>query len=333
MHCVISYFLYRSSINIITCQEGHRYKVLLDVDPGIDDAIAIIIAVRSKNIDVIGITTVNGNVGSRIGALNAVKVLRALGRSDIPVIKGATRPLVKRPIHAENIHGKGGLGGMHLELVREARNAVATKNVSDFVEDTLRNYRKHEVSMIATGPLTNIAKLLMERPLFASNIREISIMGGAFGVTNKIFGNITDYAEFNFYSDPEAAKIVMDSTSKLHIKIAGLDVTHNENCVADANFLAKLNNVKTPAARFAASLLNFAVLKHKFFYLHDVFAVAMLERPSVFKFRKGNIDVILNGKMRGHSKFNNEADNSGHLLVAVDIKEDGLKDYILRKVS
>ena len=313
-----------------------NYKVILDVDPGIDDAIAIIIALESVDIDVLGISTVNGNIGSRLGALNTLKILHALGRSDIPVLQGATKPLIKRrTVRPEYFHGKGGLGGLQLELPKN-KKILSKLRLSDFIEYTLKNYRKGEVSIIATGPLTNIAKLFTDDNSSSTlgYLGEISIMGGAFGLDNETFGSFTKYAEFNFYSDPEAAKIVLDENQNLNRKVVGLDITSNPLCAVDPELVRKLTKLKgtTLKTKITASLLGFAVSVRNTCNLHDVFAVAMLEKPSLFKLKKGRIEVILNGTMRGYSKFIEDNASSNAILVAADVNEKEFNNFLFPRL-
>ena len=319
-----------------------NYKVILDMDPGIDDAIAIMIALQSLDIEVLGISTVNGNIGSRLGALNTLKILHALGRSDIPVLQGATKPLIKRRIvRPEYLHGKGGLGGLELELP-EDKKILSKLKLSDFIEYTLKNYRKGEVSIIATGPLTNIAKLFTDdnssssSSSVLSNLGEISIMGGAFGLDNKTFGGFTKYAEFNFYCDPEAAKIVLDQNPNqiLNRRLVGLDVTSNPLCAVGSELVRKIKKIKstTVKTKITASLLGFAVSIRNTCNLHDVFAVAMLEKPSLFKLKKGRIEVILNGTMRGHSKFIEDNASSNAILVAADVNEKEFNNFLFPRL-
>ena len=313
-----------------------HYKVILDMDPGIDDAIAIIIALQSLDIDVLGISTVNGNIGSRLGALNTLKILHALGRSDIPVLQGATKPLIKRrTVRPEYFHGKEGLGGLRLELP-ENKEILSKLTLSDFIEYTLKNYRKGEVSIIATGPLTNIAKLFTEDNSSStlSNLGEISIMGGAFGLDNKTFGSFTKYAEFNFYCDPEAAKIVLEENQNLNRKVVGLDVTSNPLCAVDPELVRKLTKLKstTLKTKITASLLGFAFSVRNTCNLHDVFAVAMLEKPSLFKLKKGRIEIILNGTMRGRSKFIEDNASSNDISVASDVNEKEFNNFLFSRL-
>lgn len=308
------------------------------MDPGIDDAIAIIIALQSVDIEVLGISTVNGNIGSRLGALNTLKILHALGRSDIPVLQGATKPLIKRrTVRSECFHGKGGLGGLRLELP-ENKKMLSKLKLLDFIEHTLKNYKKGEVSIIATGPLTNIAKLFTDdnSSSVLSNLGEISIMGGAFGLDMKTFGSFTKYAEFNFYCDPEAARIVLDQNANqnLYRKVVGLDVTSNPLCAVGPELVRHITKIKstTLKTKITASLLAFAMSVRNTCNLHDVFAVAMLEKPSLFKLKKGRIEVILNGTMRGHSKFVEDNACSNDILVAADVNEKEFKNFLFPRL-
>jgi inosine-uridine nucleoside N-ribohydrolase len=313
-------------------------KVILDVDPGIDDAIAIITALKSNDNDIVGITTVSGNVNSKIGALNARYILNILGRLDIPVIQGVARSIAKKNLSMKikrslvDIHGKGGLAGISIDTFKKESSITKTTTFYDFIESIMQNYRNDEISIIATGPLTNIATAIVDNPSFINRIHEIAIMGGAFGLASETLGNVTRFAEFNFYCDPEAAKIVLNPELNLDIKIVGLDLTQNPKCAINAKFLKRIVNYDNSTARFVAYLLGFAISKSNLFYLHDIFAVMMLQKPSLFKFKRGNIDVILEGIRRGHTKFN-ENKASGNILVAVSVNEQKFKNILLNLLS
>jgi inosine-uridine nucleoside N-ribohydrolase len=312
-------------------------KVILDVDPGIDDAIAIITALKSNDNDIVGITTVSGNVNSKIGALNARYILNILGRLDIPVIQGVARSIAKKNLSMKSkrslvdIHGKGGLAGISIDTFKK-ESSITKTTFYDFMESIMQNYRNDEISIIATGPLTNIATAIVDNPSFINRIHEIAIMGGAFGLASETLGNVTRFAEFNFYCDPEAAKIVLNPELNLDIKIVGLDLTQNPKCAINAKFLKRIVNYDNSTARFVAYLLGFAISKSNLFYLHDIFAVMMLQKPSLFKFKRGNIDVILEGIRRGHTKFN-ENKASGNILVAVSVNEQKFKNILLNLLS
>ena len=290
----------------------------MDVDTGIDDAIAIIMALQSPEIEIIGITTVSGNVTAKAAALNTLGILRKMDKeSKIPVMKGASEPLSKKIVHAEEVHGEKGLGNIMLQC----NPALLQKgNVSDFISETLANYRRGEVALVATGPLTNIARAILEDPEITDSLSRICIMGGAFGLASKVHGNITQYAEFNFYCDPKAAQIVMThaSSGAVRLNIVGLDVT-GKYLMIDDEFVSRLsnrqckkkkkkggnssssNNDKIPT--IVKSLLRYPLTKFGKFDLPDVFAVAMFERPELFRFKRGKIDIVQNGLLWGHSRI------------------------------
>jgi inosine-uridine nucleoside N-ribohydrolase len=287
----------------------------MDVDTGIDDAIAIIMALQSPEIEIIGITTVSGNVTARAAGLNTLGILKVMGKdSKIPVMQGASRPLSKKIVHAEQVHGEKGLGNIMLQC----NPAVLQKgNVSDFISETLANYRRGEVALIATGPLTNVARTILEDPEITDSLSRICIMGGAFGLASKVYGNITQYAEFNFYCDPKAAQIVMThaSSGAVRLNIVGLDLT-DKYLIIDHEFVSRLSsrqckkrkkeggsNSDNKVPTIVKSLLRYPLTKFGKFDLPDVFAVAMFERPELFRFKRGKIDIVQNGLLWGHSRF------------------------------
>ena len=331
----------------------------MDVDPGIDDAIAIVTALSSDEIEVVGIATVYGNVLPRVGMLNTLKVLELMDRMDIPVVIGAKRPLKKGLVPSsirkrrEISHGKWGLGSLHVnspiieESLKKVGNkmnyhdmlttSVNNKNFVGFIDEIINNYRDHEISIVATGPLTNIAQAIRHRPEFIRKIGQLSIMGGAYGLAGNINGNTTDYAEFNFYCDPEAARVVLSSPGlNSKIKVVGLDVTQHPTCRLDKEFINRvrisINEGKSsPTSEFILSLLDFKLSHNTIIHLHDVLAVLLYERPSYFTFRRGNIDITLKGKLRGRSEFIDDK-ISGNVQVAVVVNEYGFKSFLYSRL-
>jgi purine nucleosidase len=287
----------------------------MDVDTGLDDAVAIIMALQSPEIEIIGITTVGGNVTARAAAINTLRILRVMDKeSNIPVVNGTSRPLSKKIVHAEDVHGKKGLGNITLHY---NPSLLQKKDFSGFISEMLGNYKEGEVALVATGPLTNVARLILEDPNTMHLISKICIMGGAYGLASKIYGNITKHAEFNFYCDPKAAQIVMDHaySGEIELNIVGLDVT-DKYLRIDEEFISRLssrnckrrtrehsdNSEKAPV--IVKSLLRYPLTRFGKFDLPDVFAVAMLERPDVFRFTRGKVDVIQDdGIDYGHSRF------------------------------
>ena len=330
----------------------------MDVDPGIDDAIAIITALKSSKIELIGITTVYGNVTPQVGMLNTLKVLESVKRVDIPVILGAQRPLIKDLLSStilkrkEITHGKYGLGNIYSSppITNESfkkgfdkgimsSTIINHKSFAEFVDEIIKHHGDGDISIISTGPLTNIAQAILFRPEFISKIDQISIMGGAYGLGSKIRGNVTRYAEFNFYCDPEAARLVLSShllSSK--IKVVGLDVTQQPSCELNKEFVntirQRLTIRRSPsfsAAELVLSLLDFKLSHNNVFYLHDVLAVLLHEKPSRFSFRRGNVEVTLKGKLRGNSKFIDDR-TSGHIQIATAIKNDEFPSFLCSRL-
>jgi inosine-uridine nucleoside N-ribohydrolase len=319
-------------------------KVILDVDPGIDDAIAIVTALRSHKIELIGIATVYGNVTPQIGLLNTLKVLESMNRTDIPVILGAQKPLIKDLLpktivkRKEKSHGKYGLGNLYpcqsnineslkKEISKENRRSKIINYISfvEFVNEIIKYSRDGDISIISTGPLTNIAQAILYKPEFIPKINQISIMGGAYGLGSKIRGNITNYAEFNFYCDPDAARVVLRSPSlNSKIKVVGLDVTQHPSCELNREFVKtvrhNLSLKKSSLGKLILSLLDFKLSHNSIFYLHDVLAVLIHEKPSHFFFRRGNIEITLGGKSRGHSEFVDDK-TSGNVQVTKALRK------------
>ena len=261
-------------------------KVILDCDPGHDDAMAILLA--AKRLDVLGITTVAGNQSIDKVTTNALKVVELAGLTRIPVAQGAAHPLVRAPRHAPEIHGQTGLDGPDLPV-------PATKPVNmhavDFIIVTVM--RTDGVTLVPTGPLTNIALALRKEPRIAGRIPEICLMGGS-----RTHGNVTAAAEFNIYFDPEAAHAVF--TSGIPIKMVGLNVT--EQVIATPPRRHQLRVLGTRVARAAAEMLDFyagAVERAYGFAggaMHDPLAVAALIDPGVLVFEHMHVAVELAGQ-------------------------------------
>lgn len=315
----------------------------MDVDTGVDDAIAIIMALQSPEIEIIGITTVSGNVTARAAALNTLGILRVMGKeSKIPVLNGASRPLSKKIVHAEEIHGKKGLGNITLQYNPAL---LQKRDVSDFICGTLANYRRGEVALVATGPLTNVARVILEDPDITHSLSKICIMGGAYGLASKVYGNITRHAEFNFYCDPKAAQIVMShaSSGAISLNIVGLDLT-DKYLRIDEEFISKLCNKKCKKRKkghdgksdkvptVVKSLLHYPLTKFGKFDLPDVFAVAMLERPDLFRFTRRKVDIMQDGIMWGHSSIvKGSKDNKAFVATEVT-SEKAFHSYIFSRL-
>ena len=207
-------------------------KIIIDTDPGQDDALALMTAFGAKHeIQVLGITCVAGNVSLNLTSNNALKICELSGVFHVPVFKGSDAPLRRKLITAEHVHGKTGLDGTELSVERMKLELLGAV---DFMIDSAEKYKDEKITICALGPLTNIAKVLIKNPKITESIEEIVLMGGGFFEG----GNITPAAEFNIYVDPDAAKIVLESGVK--ITIFPLDVTHKT--LVQRNFLEKLRN-------------------------------------------------------------------------------------------
>lgn len=192
-----------------------KRKIIIDCDPGIDDTLALMLALSSPELEVIGITIVCGNVPTDIGAENALKVLKFMNRLDIPVYYGEELPLKREYVSAQDTHGMDGLGESNYPAVTEAE---VKKDAVNFLIHTLQTQK--DVSIIAIGPLTNIAKALQKKEEVFENLDELISMGGSY----KSHGNCSPVAEYNYWCDPDAAKYVYENLPK-KIHLVGLDVT------------------------------------------------------------------------------------------------------------
>ena len=243
--------------------------LIIDSDPGLDDALAIGFALARPEIRVLAVTTVGGNADVRHCTENALRLLHAFGRDDVPVAEGAAGPLVGRVVRATEVHGEGGIGTTELEP------ALVTARPEGAVELIARILREatEPVAIAPIGPLTNIALLLRLYPDLAARIAHLSIMGGSIGE-----GNTTVSAEFNVYADPEAADIVF--RSGVPITMMGLDVTHQ--ALLDRGSIDSLLALGTTSGRIAAELTAFALDRNLQWSgstttaIHDAVAVAHL---------------------------------------------------------
>jgi purine nucleosidase len=257
--------------------------VILDVDPGHDDAVAIMMACGSPGLDLLAVTTVAGNATLPKTTRNALRVLSLIGRTDVPVAAGASGPLVRELRTAEDIHGESGMDGTEIP---EATFEPDERDAVELIADTLGG-ASEPVALIPVGPLTNIAALLRRHPELKGKISRVSLMGGSIGL-----GNTTPAAEFNIYVDPEAAREVFESG--LQITMSGLDVTHQAG--ADRAERDRLRGLGGIGEVVAGSLDFFAATYERSFGfdappLHDPVAVAAILEPGVLKTRPMNVQI------------------------------------------
>ncbi len=263
--------------------------VILDCDPGHDDAIALILALASPELKVLAVTTSAGNQTPDKTLNNALRILTLLGRDDIPVAAGAPKPLARELIVADNVHGESGLDGPTLP---DPAFAPVAMTALELMAKCLRE-SPEPVTLVPTGPLTNIALLLAAHPELKSKIARIVLMGGAAGP-----GNWTPAAEFNIYVDPQAADMVFKSG--LPITMCGLDVTH-EAQVMDED-IERVRAITNPVAQCVAGLLDFFMIYHrdpKWGFagapLHDPCTIAWLLAPALFHGVECRVDIETGG--------------------------------------
>ena len=262
-------------------------KIIIDTDPGQDDAVAILLALASPDeIEVLGITTVAGNVPLPLTTRNALIICELAGHTGVPVYAGCEAPLKRRLVTAEHVHGKTGLDGPDLP---EPVMPLTPGHAVDFIIDTLRTQPPGTVTLCPLGPLTNIATAFQKAPDIVERVQDIVLMGGAYFEV----GNITPAAEFNIYVDPEAADIVF--RSGVSITVMPLDVTHKALVTADRNDAFRA--IGTPVGIAVAQMTEFFERFDKEKYgslgapLHDPCVTAYLIRPGLFKGRHVNVEI------------------------------------------
>ncbi len=261
-------------------------KIIIDTDPGQDDAVAIMLALGSPELDVLGITAVAGNVPLRLTEKNARKICELAGRPETKVFAGAIRPLVRALETAEHVHGKTGLNGPELP---EPKMKLQEQHAVDFIVETLMREESGSVTLCPLGPLTNIALALIREPRIAARIRQIVLMGGGFFEG----GNVTPTAEFNIYVDPQAADVVF--RSGVPIVMMPLDVTHK--ALTSAKRIAAFRGLGTRVGTATAEMLEFFERFDEKKYgtdggpLHDPCVIAYLLEPGLFDGRECNVAV------------------------------------------
>ena len=267
-------------------------KIIIDTDPGQDDAVAILLALASPELEVVGITAVAGNVPLHLTEKNARKVCELAGKPDTKVYAGAVRPLVRPLVTAEYVHGKTGLDGPNLP---EPTMPLQAQHGVDFIIETILSNPDGTITLCPLGPLTNIALALIRAPEIAPKICEIVLMGGGFFEG----GNVTPAAEFNIYVDPHAAEVVLKSG--IPIVMMPLDVTHK--ALTSRVRVERFRAMKTPVGDATAALLDFFERFDEQKYgtdggpLHDPCVIAYLLKPELFKGRTCNVSVETNSEL------------------------------------
>ena len=261
-----------------------KKKILIDCDPGHDDMVALMLALASPELELLGVSTVAGNQTGEKTYRNALRVLTLVGRTDIPVARGADRPLLRDLTVAPEIHGISGLDGADLP---EPGFTGDSRHAADFLIQTVMDSRE-PITLVPTGPLTNVALALLKEPRLAKKLERIVLMGGAVHDSN-----ISPAAEFNIFVDPDAARIVFRCGAPL--VMVGLDVTNKARLsFADIDDMAswggRVSRVVAPLLRFFANT-NKEVFGINGAPVHDALAVAHLVRPDVITTRTMNVEI------------------------------------------
>jgi inosine-uridine nucleoside N-ribohydrolase len=274
-------------------------RVVLDVDTGIDDAQALLFALRSPEIRIEGITTVSGNIDVAQASENTLKILDLAGVTNLQVARGASQPLTRLPHHVPSIHGSDGLGNIQLP---EPTNRLMESSAITLLTEAVTAHPK-AVTIICLGPLTNIATAIQQDSRFCRDVQKLVIMGGCFHITPFGYGNVTPVAEFNIWADPEAAAIVFNSG--LNISAVGLDVTHNPSTCLQIKHINKLAALNTPIASIITELCRFQIrMTRGIVYLHDPIAVATVIDPDIVTTKRGKVSVETEGFLtRGMTVF------------------------------
>jgi inosine-uridine nucleoside N-ribohydrolase len=300
--------------------------VIIDCDPGHDDAMALMLAVASPELELVAVTTVAGNQTLDRVTANAIRVLDVVEAYDIPVAAGADRGLIHTADSASDVHGETGLDGPDLpppSREPDPRHAV------ELIADKLR---EQPLTLIAIGPFTNIALLLATHPALGSRIERIVIMGGAIGI-----GNVTPSAEFNVWADPEAAHRVF--TSGLDITMVGLDVTHRAMLSAErADALRETGRAGAVVADLHAFYRQFhqRVYGHSDTPVHDALAVAHVIKPDVITTEPLPVEIdVTQGPCRGRTVVDqlHRTGQENNALVATDVDAPAFIDLLTGRIS
>ena len=299
-----------------------------DCDPGHDDALALMLALGSPELEVLGVTTVSGNQTLEKTTANAIRVLDHLGYGHLPVAAGAGRPLVRERTVAPEVHGDSGLDGPALA---PPSRAPLHEHAIDWIAATLRE-QPRPVTLVPTGPLTNVALLLARHPDVEAVIERVVLMGGAIGE-----GNVTPAAEFNIWADPEAARRVFSSS--LEVTMVGLDVTHR--ALIGEGHTERLAGAGR-AGRLAADLLGFYGRHHRIRYgwdgapVHDAVAVAHLIDPEILQTRHCGVRVDTGPELsRGRTYVDlwGAAGWEPNCHVAVEIDSERFLELLVERIS
>jgi len=294
-------------------------SVLLDCDPGLDDALALLLAHGDPNLTLVGVTTVGGNVKLENTTRNALQLREYLKFPAVPVVQGAGEPLTRKFRDAAHVHGEGGLGNV---VLPDATLDLTPGHAVDFIIETLRK-TPGTIHLVATGPLTNIALALEKEPAIARWAASFTIMGGSY-----TRGNATVAAEFNIWADPEAARIVFDADWQ--VVMIGLDLTLQAQ--ANAGIVERLSKLGALADELIVPLATFyfnpKIPDWDGQAVHDVCAVAYVARPDLFETRPARVDIETTGEFTTGMTVVDFDPPIPNALVATQLDVDGFWAYV-----
>ncbi|MDH2902444.1 MAG: nucleoside hydrolase [Actinomycetota bacterium] len=303
-----------------------RTRVLIDTDPGVDDAVALLLALASPELDVVGVVAVNGNVSLDKTALNARRIVALAGRDDVPVCAGCARPLSEPVIEDSLVHGHDGLGDLEWNdpaVALDARDGV------DFIAEMID---QGPLTIVAIGPLTNLAVLLQRYPGIEGRVEHVVIMGGA-----SLQGNVTPAAEFNIWADPEAARVVFDANWR--ITLMPLDLTHQ--AFLDDDDLAYFSDLGTEVGRRTAAMLEPYAQFHERWYgtrdviMHDAMAVYELLDPHAITKQGVRLAVEVGGvHSRGATFIDRRREHAqSEVRVGVRVDNDRFRSLLRQRLA
>ena len=295
-------------------------KLLVDCDPGLDDALALLLAHGDPNLELVAVTTVGGNVGVDKTTRNALQIRDYLGFVDVPIARGAGEPLLGDTQSAEHVHGEGGLGSV---ILPDARGKAVDEDAVDFLIHTLRA-SPGEIRLVATGPLTNIALALRKEPRIVDWVASFTIMGGSY-----TRGNATPAAEFNIYADPVAAAEVF--AARWTTTMVGLDLTLQ--AVVNDEVVERMKKLGALGTDFVIPLATFWTNPLEDEWdgqaLHDVCAVAFVARPDLFVSKTARVDVETTGEFTNGETVVDFHSAQTNALIPMRLDVPGFWDYVL----
>ncbi|OUZ06631.1 nucleoside hydrolase [Bacillus pumilus] len=308
----------------------NKKKLILDVDTGIDDAIGILLAVKSNRFDMLGITTVCGNVSVDAATLNTCKVLELIEADDIPVIKGSATPLLRAPHYEHRVHGEDGIGGALKDV--EPKKTADAGFAPDFIIDQVMQCSK-QVTLVLTGPLTNLALAVKKCPELIHHVKEVIFMGGV--VQGQ--GNVTPVAEFNTYADPEAAKLVLDAGVPTLTQV-GLDVTRKV-LLTDERIDAIQNETLAHYIRESTSIYRQRYFERNGVWacaMHDPLAVSLAIDKQLVSTQAFHVDVetkseFCDGQMI--CDFQHQWEKERNVQVCTDVDADAFFDLLINTMN